>query len=96
MRPTAGRLDSGGYRPRYDADKKEDDDTMTQEQFNKMMDAYLSEQAKKGPDAWSAPARAWAEGRGIVSGDASGGKRYKALPTKEEVVQMLYNLSRGQ
>lgn len=87
---------SGGYRPRYDADKKEDDDAMTQEQFNKMMDAYLSEQAKKGPDAWSAPARAWAEGRGIVSGDASGGKRYKALPTKEEVVQMLYNLNQGQ
>ena len=68
---------------------------MTQEQFNKMMDVYLSEQAKKGPDTWSAPARAWAEGKGIVSGDASGGKRYKALPTKEEVVQMLYNLNQG-
>lgn len=88
---------SGGYRPRYDAPnqagKQEDSETMTQEQFNKMMEVYLTTQAKKDPDAWSAPARTWAEGEGIVSGDLSGGKRYKALTTKEEVVQMLYNLT---
>ena len=87
---------SGGYRPRYDVEQKEDDEMLTQEQFNQMMDTYLSQQAKKGPDSWSASARAWAEEKGVVSGDASGGKRYKALPTKEEIVQMLYNLSRGQ
>ena len=71
---------------------------LTQEQFDQMMDQYLKAQAKKDPDAWSAPARAWAESRGIVSGDASGSKRYKALPTKEEVVQMLYNynMDRGR
>lgn len=85
---------SGGYRPRYDA-AKEDDDMITQEQFNRMMDQYLSEQVKKGPDDWSAAARQWAESHGIVSGDKSGNKRYKSLPTKEEIVQMLYNLSRG-
>ena len=88
---------TGGYRPRYDAPnqagKQEDRETMTQEQFNKMMEVYLTTQAKKDPDAWSAPARTWAEGEGIVSGDPSGGKRYKALTTKEEVVQMLYNLT---
>lgn len=89
---------SGGYRPRYDAKPKEDGDMLTQEQFDQMMDQYLKAQAKKDPDAWSAPARAWAESRGIVSGDASGSKRYKALPTKEEVVQMLYNynMDRGR
>ena len=86
---------SGGYRPRYDETNQvqEDSETMTQEQFNKMMEVYLTTQAKKDPDAWSAPARTWAEGEGIVSGDLSGGKRYKALATKEEVVQMLYNLT---
>lgn len=87
---------SCGYRPKYEAaPKKEDDDMLTQEQFDKMMDAYLAKQAKKEPDSWSAEARKWAEAKGIVTGDGSGSKRYKALPTKEEVVQLLYNLSRG-
>jgi len=68
---------------------------ITQEQFNQMMDAYLEQQARKQPGAWSETARQWAESRGIVTGDSTGSKRYKTLPTKEEVVQILYNLSKG-
>ena len=34
-----------GYRPRYDADKEEDDEMLTQEQFNQMMAPCLSQQA---------------------------------------------------
>lgn len=68
---------------------KEQEEEMTQEDFNKMMSVYLADLAKQDPGDWSADARSWAEENGIVTGD-EGGKRYKSLITREEAVTMLY------
>ena len=70
-----------------------EDDTMTQERFNELMDGYLAQRAGLAPGGWSAPARAWAEEQGIVSGDGDGRRRYCSFTTREETVQMLYQLN---
>lgn len=80
---------------RKDVAKEMEEEEMTQEQFNKMMDNYLAGLAKEGPDAWSAEARKWAEKNGIISGDAKGNKMYKKPCTREELVQILFNMKEG-
>ena len=70
-------------------DIKEEEE-MTQERFNEMMDAWIAEQAKKDPSDWSAEARAWAENAGLISGDTNGKKMYKKTMTREELVTVLY------
>ena len=67
-----------------------DDDEVTQEQFNKMMDVWLAERAKLQPSDWSKSDREWAEKNGIVKGDSDGNKRYKSFITREENVAMLH------
>lgn len=71
-------------------DDKEEDD-MTQERFDQLMDNYLARRGALEPGAWSASARAWAEEQGIIAGDS--GFRYRSFATREETVQMLYQLS---
>jgi hypothetical protein len=66
---------------------------MTQEQFNKMMDTYLAQLAKKAPDGWSADARRWAERNGIIAGDGTGDKQYKSFCTREQMVTFLQRMS---
>lgn len=73
-----------------DGDEEEDD--MTQERFNELMEGYLAQRAGLQPGDWSAPAREWAECQGIVSGDGDG-FHYRSFATREETVQMLYQLS---
>ena len=75
---------------REDVARTMEDDTMTQERFDEMMESYLSRRAQLSPSGWSEPAREWAEQRGIVVGDHDGQQNYKAFPTREETVQMLY------
>ncbi|MCI9156022.1 MAG: N-acetylmuramoyl-L-alanine amidase [Lawsonibacter sp.] len=72
-------------------DHEEDD--MTQERFDEMMNDYLARRAQLPPGNWSASARDWAEKQGLVAGDGSGDLRYQALATREETVQMLYRLA---
>lgn len=74
---------------------EEDDDMMTQEQFNAMMDNYLAELAKKEPSEWSKDAREWAEDHGYINGDSAGNKQYKKFATREELAQLLYNMREG-
>lgn len=74
-------------------DGSEEEDDMTQERFDELMDSYLARRAQLEPGEWSAPARAWAEGQGIVSGDGDGSFRYRSFTTREETVQLLYQLS---
>jgi len=66
---------------------------VTQEQFDTMMNNYLSELAKKDPSDWSQEARNWAEGNGIIFGDENGNKQYKAFCTREQMAQFLYRMS---
>ena len=71
----------------------EEDDDMTQERFDTLMEAWLARRALQDPDAWSGEARTWAEEIGLVAGDSAGAKRYQSFATREETVQMLYRLS---
>ena len=68
----------------------EEEEEVTQEQFNKMMDTWIAEQAKKEPGAWSADAREWAERNGLINGNEKGQKMYKKMLTREEFAAVLY------
>lgn len=70
----------------------EEDDDMTQEQFNRMMDNYLAERAQLPDAAWGAEweeAKRWAEENGIILGDENGNKQYQAWTTRQALVLML-------
>ena len=77
----------GAWRPKY-----EEDDDMTQEQFNDMMDEYLKRLAQKEPSDWSRDAREWAESSGLIKGDAEGNKQYKGFVTREQMVVFIQRL----
>lgn len=78
-----------------DTNKKEDDE-LTHDQFNKMMDTYLATLANKQPEAWSADARKWAESNGIIKGNDTGKKEYKNFCTREMMVEFLYRMSKSK
>ena len=84
----------GDVASRVTAILQEEDEDMTQEQFNKMMDTWLEQQAAKEPSAWSSEARAWAESNGYIKGDDKGRKLYKKPLTREEFVQVLYRIEK--
>lgn len=69
---------------------EQEEEEMTQEQFNSMMDNWIAEQAKKGPSAWSEQYRVWAEKNNLISGNESGEKMYKKPLTREEFITVLY------
>lgn len=69
---------------------QKEEEEMTQDQFNQMMDNYLNILSEKQPSAWSADARKWAEGKQIIVGDEDGNKNYKKFMTREEYIQMEY------
>ena len=75
------------------AQKETEEETMTQKQFNEMMDVYLKEKAKEDPAAWSKEARDWAEKNGIINGTGTG-MEYKSGCTREMMVTFLYRLYR--
>lgn len=70
----------------------EEEEEMTQEQFNTMMNTWIAEQAEKDPGTWSAEQRTWAEGKNLVNGDTKGRKMYRKFITREEMVTVLYRL----
>lgn len=68
------------------------EDTMTYDTFKEYMNQYLDELAAKQPSAWSEDARKWAEENDVIEGTDKGKLKYKSNPTREEVVQMLFNM----
>ena len=73
---------------------RQEEEKVTQEQFNVMMNNWLAEQAKKEPGDWSKEARDWAERHEFVKGDENGNKMYKKLLTREEMITVLYRAFR--
>ena len=69
---------------------EQEEEIVTQEQFNQMMNVWIAEEAKKDAANWSAEAREWAERNGLVNGNEHGEKMYKKLLTREELVTVLY------
>ena len=78
----------GACRPDYE------EETMTQQQFNAMMDVWLETRAEQEPGAFSAQARDWAENTGLIQGDAAGRKQYRSFCTREQLMTFLYRLVR--
>lgn len=74
----------GAYRPAYE------EEIMTQEQFNLMMETWLQQREEKDPSAFSAEARAWAESGGIIRGDGGGNLQYQCFCTREQVITFLH------
>jgi hypothetical protein len=69
---------------------EEEDEDMTQERFNELMNNWIIEQSKKGPGEWSAAAREWGENEGLIAGNEQGNKMYKKFLTREEFIMVLY------
>ena len=72
----------------------EEEETMTQETFNQMMDGYLADLRQQPPGAWSAQARTWAEQCGLLQGDETGNMQYKMFLTREQLAEILYRMSK--
>lgn len=75
--------------PEKPAENKEDN--MTQDQFNAMMNNWISQQAAKEPHEWSADARKWAEENNIITGTGAGFS-YLAGCDREMTITFLYRL----
>ena len=87
-----------GYgRPDYslvndDGKTEMEEEEMTQERFNEMMNEYLKSLASEAPSTWSVKERAWAEKKGLINGDSKGNRMYKKFVTREELAAILYRL----
>lgn len=86
----------GDLYKQYDAKKKEEEERVTQEEFNIMMDNYLATLAEKDPGEWSEEAREFVCENGLMQGDADGNMRWKSFLTREEMAQLLYNDKGGK
>ena len=71
----------------------EEEETMTQEMFNQLMEGYLSQLRQQPPSDWSKDARAWAENSGLIQGDEQGNKAYKMFVTREQMAVLLCRLN---
>ena len=83
---TGAMVRAGRYPPPMPLYEEEE---MTQQEFNAMMESYLRERAQKEGAAWSAGARAWAEETGLIAGDGAGNKQYRSFVTREQLAVIL-------
>ena len=89
---------TGKYCPRYFVDeaawasfkRRLEEPTITQEQFNRLMERWLADQGTKLPSTGSLDSRLWAENLGLISGFSDGTKRYKAFCTREQLILILH------
>ena len=74
----------------------EEDEDMTQDKFNEMMEVYLNQQAEKNASSWSNTERTWAEDKGYIKGDNLNRKMYKKFMTREEMIVVLYRIMKDK
>lgn len=74
------------------ASTAQEDEDMTQDKFNEMMQAYLDQLGQQQPSDWSAEEREKVEAAGLIKGDQNGNKKYKAFMTRETMAVMLARL----
>lgn len=72
--------------------EEEEDEEMTQEKFNEMMNVYLQQLAKQ-PITWEKDACDWAVANGLLQGDASGNLMPKKFMTRGEFATVLKRFS---
>ena len=71
---------------------EEEDEEMTQEKFNEMMNVYLQQLAKQ-PVTWEKDACDWAVANGLLKGDATGNLMPKKFMTRGEFATVLQRFS---
>lgn len=89
-----GNLYLNYKKPTQDKIEAQEEEEMTQEQFNKMMDIYLADRGDLAGADWSKEDRVWAETNKIVQGDPDGNKRWKSFVTREELAAMLHRMNK--
>ena len=67
---------------------KEDDEDMTQEKFNEMMNVYLTQLASQ-PVTWEQEAMNWALKNGLINGNEKGELMPKRFMTRGEFAAVL-------
>lgn len=72
------------------------EETITQEEFNNVVDNYVRELGNKQPSPWSVDARNYCESHNIFKGDENGNKKYRAYLTREELAVLLFNFYKGE
>ena len=70
-----------------------EEDEVTQEQFDKMMDNWLSRKAEEPAAEWSKEHREWAEQNGLIAGDTNGRKMYRSFTTREQMMVFLHRFA---
>ncbi len=88
---TAAMVRAGKYPPPMPEYEEEE---MTQEQFDAMMECYLKKLAQTPPAAWSVEARAWAEETELITGDETGNRQYRSFVTREQLAVLLRRFAR--
>ncbi len=63
-----------------------------EDNFSNIAQQYKNYVAGLEPDSWSKEARDYAESAGYIQGDSRGYKKYKSELTREELVQILFNI----
>ena len=77
----------------------QEDEDMTQEQFNAMMDKYLEERAGLPGSEWARDAHRWAAETGMVKGDGRGSMQWQGFLTRESaavLLRRLYDMTAGR
>lgn len=83
---------------RADVKAEMEDEEMTQEQFDAMMDDWLTRKSLQKPSGWSQADREWAQSNGImkgigdVDGDGETDYAYKSFPTREEMIAVAHRI----
>ena len=67
----------------------DEDDMISQEQFNQLMDNWLKEQNNKTADSWANDPLLWVKSNGIMIGDAIGNQMPQAFTKRQEMSTML-------
>lgn len=68
----------------------EEDDDMTQEKFDEMMDNYLSRLANENPAGWEQAGLIWAQENGLLQGDGTGNLQPHSFMTRGQLATVLY------
>ena len=71
--------------------EEQEEEKVTQQQFDDMMNNWIARQAAKEPSVWSKEDREWAEANGIIKGTGAGFS-YLSYCTREQMVAFLHRV----
>lgn len=73
-----------------------EEDEVTQETFEQMLQTYLDKLADRQPDpSWGGEARQWALDQGLITGDGQGRPMWESHVTRNQLATILYQFSKA-